>query len=116
MESICGAWETFPNRRKEVDGRGLVLGVVKNMQGETVVHSHTYLYHEDVRIIIQMFVAEDAFPPGFTFSSLQFLKDAYAHEHTDPNPRMSVLYSFGCLLYTSQSPRDQRGSRMPSSA
>ena len=24
--------------------------------------------------------------------------------------------TFGCLLYTSPSPRDQRGSRMPSSA
>ena len=24
--------------------------------------------------------------------------------------------SYGCLLYTSPSPRDQRGSRMPSSA
>ena len=27
-----------------------------------------------------------------------------------------VLESYGCLLYTSPSPRDQRGSRMPSSA
>ena len=26
------------------------------------------------------------------------------------------LYSLTCLLYTSPSPRDQRGSRMPSSA
>ena len=26
------------------------------------------------------------------------------------------LYHMGCLLYTSPSPRDQRGSRMPSSA
>ena len=26
------------------------------------------------------------------------------------------LYSYDCLLYTSPSPRDQRGSRMPSSA
>ena len=25
-------------------------------------------------------------------------------------------YSYACLLYTSPSPRDQRGSRMPSSA
>ena len=28
----------------------------------------------------------------------------------------SVRLSTGCLLYTSPSPRDQRGSRMPSSA
>ena len=29
---------------------------------------------------------------------------------------MSNQHSYACLLYTSQSPRDQRGSRMPSSA
>ena len=28
----------------------------------------------------------------------------------------NIIYTFGCLLYTSPSPRDQRGSRMPSSA
>ena len=28
----------------------------------------------------------------------------------------SKIESYGCLLYTSPSPRDQRGSRMPSSA
>ena len=27
-----------------------------------------------------------------------------------------LVKSWGCLLYTSPSPRDQRGSRMPSSA
>ena len=31
-------------------------------------------------------------------------------------PSISVGYEIGCLLYTSPSPRDQRGSRMPSSA
>ena len=30
--------------------------------------------------------------------------------------RFDVFESMGCLLYTSPSPRDQRGSRMPSSA
>ena len=33
--------------------------------------------------------------------------DQYLKQHPVP---------FGCLLYTSPSPRDQRGSRMPSSA
>ena len=32
------------------------------------------------------------------------------------NNEMPVVYLLGCLLYTSPSPRDQRGSRMPSSA
>ena len=34
----------------------------------------------------------------------------------DPNPLMRPTPSWACLLYTSPSPRDQRGSRMPSSA
>ena len=38
-----------------------------------------------------------------------------APEYTDPEIRRSAL-SGVCLLYTSPSPRDQRGSRMPSSA
>ena len=29
---------------------------------------------------------------------------------------LSAMYFYACLLYTSPSPRDQRGSRMPSSA
>ena len=31
-------------------------------------------------------------------------------------PRLATSWSKSCLLYTSPSPRDQRGSRMPSSA
>ena len=31
-------------------------------------------------------------------------------------PAVDIYYVAGCLLYTSPSPRDQRGSRMPSSA
>ena len=37
-------------------------------------------------------------------------------ENQEPNPRLGVRRSIFCLLYTSPSPRDQRGSRMPSSA
>ena len=33
-----------------------------------------------------------------------------------PMPRAAVCQCILCLLYTSPSPRDQRGSRMPSSA
>ena len=32
------------------------------------------------------------------------------------NPYGAAMQGYGCLLYTSPSPRDQRGSRMPSSA
>eukprot|EP00829_Urostomides_striatus_P009966 TRINITY_DN224_c0_g1_i1.p2 TRINITY_DN224_c0_g1~~TRINITY_DN224_c0_g1_i1.p2 ORF type:complete len:153 (-),score=66.42 TRINITY_DN224_c0_g1_i1:14-472(-) len=33
-----------------------------------------------------------------------------------PYPHSLITQSYSCLLYTSPSPRDQRGSRMPSSA
>ena len=33
-----------------------------------------------------------------------------------PFAAFSAVKAIGCLLYTSPSPRDQRGSRMPSSA
>ena len=36
--------------------------------------------------------------------------------HTGENYWETLAWSLGCLLYTSPSPRDQRGSRMPSSA
>ena len=40
--------------------------------------------------------------------------------HSNPNRDTLIYYlwkySYSCLLYTSPSPRDQRGSRMPSSA
>ena len=38
------------------------------------------------------------------------------HPDKNPNDPESELKFKDCLLYTSPSPRDQRGSRMPSSA
>ena len=54
----------------------------------------------------------------------QFMSDSGGIKYTDDpseavkmvNPRYSGRTGDGCLLYTSPSPRDQRGSRMPSSA
>ena len=40
----------------------------------------------------------------------------YAVQPTFSDGHNSGLYTWACLLYTSPSPRDQRGSRMPSSA
>ena len=38
------------------------------------------------------------------------------HAEVAKNPIPPTIWSYNCLLYTSPSPRDQRGSRMPSSA
>ena len=65
-----------------------------------------------------------------TYEAIQDLMDKLAAESPTPSPfdkqdfitdHWATLYAqFGprhtCLLYTSPSPRDQRGSRMPSSA
>ena len=49
---------------------------------------------------------------------LQALEEAEAAEQSQVQSEGEVVpaESTGCLLYTSPSPRDQRGSRMPSSA
>ena len=54
---------------------------------------------------------------------LRELLDAYADAVCQNNPddwglcwAKDGVWSMPCLLYTSPSPRDQRGSRMPSSA
>ena len=46
-----------------------------------------------------------------------FVMDTYSTTHNKRvNHGMLLVLSYLCLLYTSPSPRDQRGSRMPSSA
>ena len=40
----------------------------------------------------------------------------YSDDQDAPAQNFCDEFMFGCLLYTSPSPRDQRGSRMPSSA
>ena len=50
-------------------------------------------------------------------SVLIFSPMAYADKWSDQFPHIKATGDIpGCLLYTSPSPRDQRGSRMPSSA
>ena len=45
-----------------------------------------------------------------------FLQVSYTHPHEPYLCRKEYWDLYDCLLYTSPSPRDQRGSRMPSSA
>ena len=54
---------------------------------------------------------------GFMLFSLVWA-DPGIGVHTDVRPGIVIdrAETKGCLLYTSPSPRDQRGSRMPSSA
>ena len=49
-------------------------------------------------------------PHGWEFGDLQMVEGQFGETNSASDPRGI------CLLYTSPSPRDQRGSRMPSSA
>ena len=48
---------------------------------------------------------------GINFADLMMRQGLYGS-----NPDFPFTPGYDCLLYTSPSPRDQRGSRMPSSA
>ena len=52
----------------------------------------------------------------FTVNKMGFGKETIAIILLNPALIFSIGRGYSCLLYTSPSPRDQRGSRMPSSA
>ena len=58
-----------------------------------------------------LFFSENAIPTNVTSEELQEFKSLI-----QPDGSAVDLLAGSCLLYTSPSPRDQRGSRMPSSA
>ena len=53
---------------------------------------------------------------GFTMSPHEECAVEGAVQLIEEHGGESTVLTLGCLLYTSPSPRDQRGSRMPSSA
>ena len=63
----------------------------------------TYNYYREQGVRLRLDAVRDAL--------LGFLNEVIDHPAETANTRVSI-----CLLYTSPSPRDQRGSRMPSSA
>ena len=55
--------------------------------------------------------------PIFMVNLLKFKEKAQYPDKRETDLTGQEAYAiYGCLLYTSPSPRDQRGSRMPSSA
>ena len=60
---------------------------------------------------------------GFDLLAISFAANSISNDWGIQRSELGWVFSsalfgmlFGCLLYTSPSPRDQRGSRMPSSA
>ena len=65
--------------------------------------------------------AVDATEQGLSSSEAEKRLAEFGHNELEEGEKRSILVKFieqfkDCLLYTSPSPRDQRGSRMPSSA
>ena len=54
--------------------------------------------------------------PMLSIEDIHELKDDELKELQQTSPNATRSHNLTCLLYTSPSPRDQRGSRMPSSA
>ena len=62
-------------------------------------------------------VVEDNTPTDLVYSAHKLVDEAQTSFEMRNNLGQTFDIGFnGCLLYTSPSPRDQRGSRMPSSA
>ena len=68
------------------------------------------------KIIWLTFAVLAALWTGLVAITLQLADWVLATIATAQVPGAAALQSTPCLLYTSPSPRDQRGSRMPSSA
>ena len=75
---------------------------IHSMSGKSihVATTNTYLARRDVESL------------GDFFATIDVTAGILPEQNDDKKSR----HAYGCLLYTSPSPRDQRGSRMPSSA
>jgi len=115
-----------PQKASNADStkRDILIELKENMSGEFNV-ALGYGSVEKVRGRMEIFnnnLLGTARKVGFT-SKLSFIHWSVETSFTEPrmfNTRwqtdINLLRAYNCLLYTSPSPRDQRGSRMPSSA
>ena len=81
--------------------------------------SFDFTYFKQGKIIRQYIVEDPNFKGGEVVRDIgkPFSIEKIALKKKAPYQKVMVIAkSFDCLLYTSPSPRDQRGSRMPSSA
>ena len=80
----------------------LAMDQITDVSASNPMHNDVIIYKDN---------AQDAlFTTGFHATPLQI--ENFTNVNSQTNPAHNEL----CLLYTSPSPRDQRGSRMPSSA
>ena len=66
-------------------------------------------------VVAALFLSPDLLHGQVTYTVTGFANLGFEGD-PDSAPEVSLGEMYVCLLYTSPSPRDQRGSRMPSSA
>ena len=114
---------TYPIEQLKKEKKTLWDGVrsyqARNIMQTMSVGDKVLFYHSNAKpscVVGLAEVSKKAVPDPSQFDK----KSKYFDPKSDPdNPRwhcVEVKYKQTCLLYTSPSPRDQRGSRMPSSA
>ena len=104
----------FREKRIDIESDGVLLNnTLQNLNEE----NHHFVVLDGSTDLLGRFSAitnkELYLGSPFFFGFVKVIK----HKKWDPNKRFSSHnLKLSCLLYTSPSPRDQRGSRMPSSA
>ena len=102
-DEVAGRWEIWraekENRRQDKSEKGL--------NSALIFETLSQLVPDDAVIAADVGNNTYSFGRYFECAGQSVLMSGYLG---------SIGFSFPCLLYTSPSPRDQRGSRMPSSA
>ena len=100
----------------EREGRALVIGVTKWDLAENKSEMSKALRETAGRLLPQLRGCPVVMFSGLTGKSVDRLLPAIERVQVDWSAKVKTSELNDCLLYTSPSPRDQRGSRMPSSA
>ena len=87
-----------PNKREEVEGLGIVLGVVVSRDGKCLIHSATWDYWDLLKQLMTSIMKLIHIPPDFYCTSIQFLKNATVKEHTDANAGKSLMFPMEILV------------------
>ena len=97
-EERCGIFPLVVNRRHEVNGRGVNIGVVvQNYDRLPVMHSATFEYADTLAEILSILKDLHMIPSDFQFSSLQILDSCKVYPHKDNHDGLSRLFMTGNL-------------------
>ena len=102
-----------------VGKRKKILTALKNHKIDMIVGTHALIQKDIEFSSLGLVIVDEQHRFGVNQRNTLVQKGVNPHllsMTATPIPRTLAITYHGCLLYTSPSPRDQRGSRMPSSA